>query len=87
LYKHKVRKFFSLPVPYPVWYFFNFLWEKYSHWSEGQLPPVFNRRSCAVYWKGNTYSNKKAKELLDWKPRVKMNDALDGFFRYMRDKG
>lgn len=86
LYKHKVRKFFLLPVPYPVWYFFNFLWEKYSHWSEGQLPPVFNRRSCAVYWKGNTYSNKKAKELLDWKPQVPMNDALDKFFFYMKEK-
>jgi len=70
LYKRKVRKFFSIPVPYPAWYFFNYLWEKYSKWSEGQLPAVFNRRSCAVYWKGNTYSNKKAKELLGWQPHV-----------------
>lgn len=87
LYKHKVHKFFTIPVPYPVWYFFNFIWEKYSKWSEGQLPPVFNRRSCAVFWKGNTYSNKKAKELLGWKPRVKMNDALDNLFSSMKDKG
>ena len=85
LYKHEVRNFFSLPVPYPVWYFFSFLWEKYSKWSEGQLPPAFNRRSCAVYWKGNTYSNKKAKALLGWKPRVPMNDALNKFFSYMQE--
>ena len=86
LYKHKVRKFLTLPVPYPAWYLFNFLWEKYSHWSEGQLPPVFNRRSCAVFWKGNSYSNKKAKELLGWQPRVPMNEALDKFFTYMKEK-
>jgi len=86
LYKRKVRKFFSLPVPYPAWYFFNFLWEKYSKWSDGQLPPVFNRRSCVIYWKGNTYSNKKAKELLGWQPHVPMPDALDKFFTYMKEK-
>jgi len=87
LYKQNVRKLFSLPVPYPVWYLFNFLWEKYSYWSGGQLPPVFNRRSCVVYCKGNTYSNKKAKALLGWQPRVTMSDALDKFFAYMRERG
>lgn len=85
-YKRKVGSFFSMPVPYPAWYFFNYLWEKYSKWSEGQLPPVFNRRSCAVYWKGNTYSNKKAKELLGWQPRVPMAEALDKFFVFMKEK-
>ena len=85
LYKRKVRWFFSIPVPYGVWYFFNYLWEKYSKWSEEQLPPVFNRRSCAVYWKGNSYSNNKAKELLGWQPRVQMNEGLERFFAYMRE--
>ena len=85
LYKNKVRHFLSIPVPYPAWFFFNYLWEKYSEWSEGQLPPVFNRRGCTVYWKGNTYSNKKAKKLLGWYPRVSMNEGLDRFFDYMRE--
>jgi nucleoside-diphosphate-sugar epimerase len=85
MYKSKVRRFFSIPVPYPVWLFFNYLWEKYSKWSEGQLPPVFNRRTCAVYWKGNTYSNKKAKELLGWQPRVTINEGLERFFTFMRE--
>lgn len=48
LYKRNVRRFFSIPVPYLFWYFFNYIWEKYSEWSEGQLPPIFNRRACAV---------------------------------------
>ncbi len=84
LYKRHVRRFFSLPVPYRVWYFFCFLWETYSKWSEGQLPPAFNRRKCAVYWKGNRYSNRKAKEWLGWQPRVPMDAALQEFFAYMR---
>lgn len=85
MYKSRVRRFFSIPVPYPAWLLFNRLWEKYSAWSGGQLPPVFNRHSCAVYWKGNTYSNRKAKEMLGWEPRVKMNEALERFFAYMRE--
>lgn len=84
LYKHKVRWVLSVPVPYPAWFFFNYLWEKYSKWSERQLPPVFNRRACAVYWKGNRYSNRKTKELLGWQPRVTMKEGLSRFFSYMK---
>ncbi|HEU18642.1 MAG TPA: NAD-dependent epimerase/dehydratase family protein [Deltaproteobacteria bacterium] len=87
LYRNKVRYLIAIPVPYSAWYLFNYLWEKYSSWSHGQLPPVFNRRSCAVYWKGNRYSNRKAKELLGWQPRVPMNEALDRFITFMRDRG
>ena len=83
-YKKQVKKITSIPVPYPVWYSFNALWEKYSKWSEGQLPPVFNRRSCEVYWKRVRYSNKKAKELLGWQPKVSMSDALHNFFIYLK---
>ena len=85
LYRRNVRDFFAIPVPYSAWYLFNYLWEKYASWSRGQLPPVFNRRSCAVYWKGNRYSNRKAKGLLGWQPRVPMNEALEKFFGYMKE--
>jgi nucleoside-diphosphate-sugar epimerase len=84
LYKKQVRRFRSVPVPYPIFYLFCFLWEKYSQWSLGQLPPVFNRRKCAAYWKGNRYSNKKAHELLGWHPRVRMSDALERYFIHAR---
>jgi nucleoside-diphosphate-sugar epimerase len=57
-------------VPYSVFYAFSYVWEKYSRWSEGQLPPAFNRRRCAAYWKGNRYSNAKLKQLVGWRPRV-----------------
>jgi len=84
-YKRSVRHFASVPVPYWAWYFFCFLWEKYSKWSEGQLPPVFNRRVCAVYWKGNRYPNAKAKNLLGWSPGITMDEALRRFFEYLRN--
>ncbi|MEF3073915.1 NAD(P)-dependent oxidoreductase [Methylobacter sp. Wu1] len=86
-YKKKVRKFVSIPVPYPIWYFFCSLWGCYSKWSEGQLPPVFNHAMCSVYWKGNKYSNQKAKQLLDWQPRVPMKESLETFFAYMKERG
>ena len=86
-YKKQVRNITSIPLPYWLWYSFNALWEKYSKWSEGQLPPVFNRATCAIYWKGNTYSNKKAKELLAWQPKVDMKESLNRFFAYMRKSG
>jgi nucleoside-diphosphate-sugar epimerase len=85
LYKRNVHRFLSIPIPYRPWYFFCYLWESYSRWSEGQLPPVFNCRTCSVYWKGNRYSNQKAKQLLGWHPRVLMKDGLERFFVYVRE--
>jgi nucleoside-diphosphate-sugar epimerase len=83
-YKKQVDRFMSVPVPYPVFCLFNYFWEKYSKWSQGQLPPAFNRRTCATYFKGNTYSNKKAKELLGWHPRVMMSEGLQSYLTYVR---
>ena len=84
MYKKRVHRFISIPIPYPLFYLFNYLWEKYSKWSEGQLPPAFNRRTCATYFKGNTYSNQKAKKLLGWYPEVRMNEGLQNYFTYVR---
>jgi nucleoside-diphosphate-sugar epimerase len=84
-YKERGKSFVSIPMPYPAFFLLSYLWEKYSKYSEGQLPPVFNRRACAAYYGGNTYSNKKAKELLGWQPRVEMRDALERFFAYARE--
>jgi nucleoside-diphosphate-sugar epimerase len=83
-YKHRVGRFLTIPVPYRVYYLLNFLLERYSKWSEGQLPPAFNRLNCMTYYKGNTYSNAKAKRLLNWSPKVPMDDALDRCFDSVR---
>ena len=47
-----------------------YLWESYSDWSQGQLPPVFNRLVWHAYWKGNIPVNDKIKNRLGWRQRV-----------------
>lgn len=84
LYKRNVKRFFSLYVPYRLFWLFCLLWEKYYIWSKGQIPPSFNRRMCAAYWKGNKYSNNKLKKLVNWTPKTSMNEALKRFFDYAK---
>lgn len=84
-YKRRVRNFVSLPVPYPVTYGLCALWEWYAKRSEGQLPPVFNRRACAFAWRGHRYSNRKLKERLGWRCRVPMQEALRRYFEYQKN--
>jgi nucleoside-diphosphate-sugar epimerase len=86
-YKSAVGSFFSVRVPYPLAHGFSWAWEKYSHWSKGQLPLVFNRRRCAAEWKGNRYSNQKLRERLGWKPRVSMEEAMDVFLSQFDGEG
>lgn len=76
-YKRRVRHFRSLWVPYNVAYILSYFWESYSRWSEGQVPPAFNRRRCSAEWKRNKFSNRRLKEQLGWRPRVKLSDALE----------
>lgn len=78
-YKRRVGGFRSIRVPYSAAYALSALWENYSRWTRGQLPPVFNRRRCSAEWKGNRYSNEKLKEKLGWKPRVPMRAALESY--------
>jgi nucleoside-diphosphate-sugar epimerase len=85
MYKRNVYNFRSLYVPYRIFYLFCYLWEQYSKWSEGQLPPAFNRNLCSTYWKGNQYSNEKAKKLLRWRPSVGFGEAVERYFTYQRE--
>ena len=78
-YKSAAGSFFSIRVPYPAAYGFSWAWEKYSHWSKGQLPPVFNRRRCSAEWKGSRISNEKIRRRLGWRPRVPMTQAMAHF--------
>lgn len=80
LYKTHVCDFRSVYVPRPLSYLLCYLWEKYSEWSEGQLPPVFNRKKWSAYWKGATYSNDKIKAVLGWKQGVPFPEASRRYF-------
>lgn len=86
-YKREVRRFWSIPIPYSLFYLGCFFWESYSRYSEGQLPPVFNRRSCAFDWRPQQFSNRKLKEKLGWKPEVPMSEALQRYFEYQKNGG
>ena len=83
-FKQNARRFPSISIPYQLFYLFCHCWEGYSAWSKGQLPPVFNRRRCGAYWKGNIYSNDKAKRMLGWFPRVPYAAAARLHFEYFK---
>lgn len=85
-YKRRVGQFRSLYLPKALSYLFCMGWEKYSRWSQGQLPPSFNRASWHAYWKRSRYSNEKAKDLLGWTPRVAPNEAMDRYFASCKAK-
>lgn len=86
LYKRNVRRFRSVYVPHAISYLLCSLWERYSTWSEGQLPPVFNRRSWHAYWSPTRYSNTKLKDRLAWTPRVSTAEGLRRYFASCRQK-
>jgi len=84
MYKKSGTYFRSICVPYRIFYFFCYLWEKYSKWSKGQLPPVFNRMRCEAHWKGHRFTNEKLKRMVGWEPKVSFDEAKKVFFEYVR---
>src|SRR5438093_4714713 len=87
LYKRNVRHFTSIYVPHVVSYTLCWLWEKYSNWSEGQLPPAFNRRTWHAYWRKTRYSNEKVKARLGWAPKVPTTEGLKRYFQSCLERG
>jgi len=85
LYKRNVRHFRSIYIPHAISYTLCYLWEKYSAWSQGQLPPAFNRSRWHAEWKRTQYSNHKLKTKLGWTPKVPMPEALNRYFQGCRN--
>ena len=84
LYKKHVKHFPSLYVPGPVSYGLCALWERYSSWSKGQLPPVFNRMRWNALWRRRRYTNVKLKTKLGWKALVPTDAGLLSYFQACR---
>jgi nucleoside-diphosphate-sugar epimerase len=80
-YKRSVRRFPSIYLPHAASLGLCYLWEKYSAWSQGQLPPVFNRRRWYAEWRKTGYSNQKLKAMLGWSPMVSTAEALESYFQ------
>jgi len=86
LYKQNVKRFASIYVPHVVSLALCCLWEKYSEWSEGQLPPVFNHRKWHANWRKTRYSNERVKARLGWTPKVPTADGLRRYFESCRNR-
>jgi nucleoside-diphosphate-sugar epimerase len=87
LYKRNVRSFKSIYLPHVLTYYLCFLWEWYSRWSEGQLPPVYNRKAWHASWKKTRYSNLKLKSRVGWRPSVSTSEGLRRHFESCREGG
>jgi nucleoside-diphosphate-sugar epimerase len=87
MYKKHAGYFRSIYVPGALSYILCSLWEKYSKWSKGQLPPVFNRRKWSANWKGTRYSNEKIRKLLGWQQTVPFTEACSRYFKYEKEAG
>jgi nucleoside-diphosphate-sugar epimerase len=87
MYKKEVSSFPSFYMPHYVSYLLCVLWEKYSAWSQGQLPAVYNRKVWATSWKRTRYSNEKIKTVLGWRPHVSTADGLRQYFADCRAGG
>lgn len=46
------------------------LYERYSAWSNGQLPAVLTKYKSASMWKPLRYTNQKARNMLGWRPHI-----------------
>jgi nucleoside-diphosphate-sugar epimerase len=84
LYKNNVKRFSSLYVPHALSYLLCWMWERYSAWSDEQLPPVFNRSRWYANWSKTRYSNEKLKARVGWTPRVSTAAGLALFFEGCR---
>ena len=87
LYKRNVRFFKSIYLPRLLTYYLCFLWEWYSKWSEGQLPPAYNRKAWHASWKKTRYSNAKLKSRVGWQPSVPTSEGLRLHFESCRAEG
>jgi nucleoside-diphosphate-sugar epimerase len=81
LYRKNVRRFKSVYVPHVASFGLCYLWEKYSQWSKGQLPPAFNRKRWYAEWKRTRYSNEKLKTGLRWTPKLTTAEGLQLYFQ------
>jgi nucleoside-diphosphate-sugar epimerase len=86
LYKKQVKRFHSIYIPHFISYTLCCLWEKYSTWSQGQLPNNFNRKDWHATWKKTVYTNRKIKQQLGWVQKIPTDEGLNRYFQSCREK-
>jgi nucleoside-diphosphate-sugar epimerase len=76
-HRREVGRLRVLPVPLPVLRVLARANAWYSTRTHGHLPPVLTPYKVASLWRPQRWSNRLARELLGWTPRVPMAEALD----------
>jgi nucleoside-diphosphate-sugar epimerase len=66
----------SVWLPRPLIGLASSAYERYSRWSQGQLPAVITRYRSDSMWKSLRYTNEKAKARLGWSPDVDFDEAF-----------
>lgn len=85
LYCMNVERYKIVKLPYKVFLFLSFLYEKYVRISREQIPPVFNPYSSATVWKSLRFSNKKIVEKLNFVQKVSTAEGLQRHFKYCNE--
>jgi nucleoside-diphosphate-sugar epimerase len=83
LYRQSVRPVRALPVPHWAIGPLSRLCEWYHGYSRGQLPAVLTRYKSDAHWKPLTYSNDRAKALLNWRPGVSFAEGIHRTFAWL----
>jgi nucleoside-diphosphate-sugar epimerase len=85
-YKQKVGPVRVAPVPHWAIVPLSRMCQRYHLWSRGQLPAVLTPYKSNAMWKALNYSNRKAKQLLGWKPAVSFDEGLPPTFAALREQ-
>jgi nucleoside-diphosphate-sugar epimerase len=84
-YNKNVERIRSIYIPHSVSYAMCRIWQKYSTWSQDQLPLAFNVGRWHANWKRTHYSNAKLKRLLGWTMQVPTAEGLRRYFNACKE--
>jgi nucleoside-diphosphate-sugar epimerase len=76
MYRRAGRRVRSLWIPQCAIGPLSSLYERYSRWSEGQLPAVITRYRTESMWKPLRFTNAKARQRLKWSPHLSFAEAF-----------
>jgi nucleoside-diphosphate-sugar epimerase len=79
-HRREVAPLRVVPVPYPLLRQLARFNAWYAARTEGHLPAVLTPYKVASLWKRQRFSNRRAKAVLGWAPRIPMAEALDRTF-------
>lgn len=85
MYRDEVRSIRYIPLPKPCSWILCYLWERYSRYSQCQLPNAYNRKMWANTWRRTQFSNERLKQRLGWAPLVSTREGLRRYFGSMKE--